>query len=110
MRGAVYVGELGRIDRLEDTDGDLVADTRSVLIANLPADGRHKTKTIGFGPDGKLYMNIGSFNDDGAGVGGARHHLAVQRRRHGRARLREGPAQHGRLRLGSDHGPDVGHR
>src|SRR4051812_41808887 len=64
--GAVYVGELGRIDRLVDTNGDLVADTRSVLIGGLAADGRHKTKTIGFGPDGKLYFNVGSYNDDAA--------------------------------------------
>jgi glucose/arabinose dehydrogenase len=64
--GAVYVGELGRVVRLGNTDGDLVADTRSVLIGNLPADGRHRTKTIGFGPDGKLYMNVGSFTDNGA--------------------------------------------
>jgi glucose/arabinose dehydrogenase len=64
--GAVYVGELGRIDRLVDTDGDLVADTRSVFIGGLAANGRHKTKTIGFGPDGKFYMNVGSFSDDAA--------------------------------------------
>ena len=69
-QGAVYVGEEEQIDRLVDTNGDLVADQRSVLIGNLPADGRHRTKTIGFGPDGKLYMNIGSFNDDAADVPG----------------------------------------
>lgn len=63
--GAVYVGEISRIWRLVDTDGDLVADQRSVVIDNLPADGRHRTKTVGFGPDGKLYINVGSFNDDG---------------------------------------------
>lgn len=62
--GAVYVGEFGRVLRFVDTDGDLVADSRSVLIDGLPADGRHKTKTIGFVPDGKLYLNVGSFNDN----------------------------------------------
>ena len=62
--GWVYVGEFGRIMRLQDTNGDLVADTREVFIGNLPADGRHRTKTIAWGPDGKFYMNIGSFNDD----------------------------------------------
>ena len=62
--GAVYVGELGRVLRFVDTNGDLVADSRSVLIDGLPDDGRHKTKTIGFGPDSKLYLNVGSFNDD----------------------------------------------
>ncbi|MBF6615025.1 MAG: sorbosone dehydrogenase family protein, partial [Chloroflexi bacterium] len=62
--GSVYVGEVGRIYKLTDTNGDLVADTRSVVIDNLPADGRHKTKTVEFGPDGKLYINVGSFSDD----------------------------------------------
>jgi glucose/arabinose dehydrogenase len=62
--GAVYVGELGRIWKLVDTNGDLVADTREVVIDNLPSDGRHRTKTVGFGPDGKLYINVGSFSDD----------------------------------------------
>ncbi len=62
--GSVYVGELGRIWRLQDTDGDLVADTKEVFIGDLPANGRHKTKTIAWGPDGKFYMNIGSYNDD----------------------------------------------
>src|SRR5688500_1637993 len=63
--GAVYVGELGRVMRFVDTDGDLQADTREVFIDNLPADGRHRTKTIAFGPDGNFYMNVGSFNDNG---------------------------------------------
>ncbi len=62
--GAVYVGEVGRVWRLVDTNGDLVSDTRSVVVDNLPANGRHKTKTVGFGPDGKLYLNVGSFSDD----------------------------------------------
>lgn len=64
--GGVYVGEIGTIWRLVDRDGDLVADSRTPVVDNLPANGRHKTKTVGFGPDGKLYINVGSFNDDGA--------------------------------------------
>ena len=63
--GSAYVGETSRIWRLTDTNGDLVADTHSVVIDNLPSDGRHRTKTVGFGPDGKIYLNVGSFNDDG---------------------------------------------
>ena len=58
--------ETWRIWKLVDTNGDLVADRREVLIDNLPADGRHRTKTIGFGPDGKLYLNVGTFSDDAA--------------------------------------------
>jgi glucose/arabinose dehydrogenase len=63
--GAAYVGEWGRVLRLRDTDGDLQADTREVFIDNLPATGQHKTKSIAFGPDGKFYINIGSFHDNG---------------------------------------------
>jgi glucose/arabinose dehydrogenase len=62
--GSAYVGETGRIWKLTDTNGDLVADTRSVVIDNLPSNGRHKTKTVEFGPNNKLYINVGSFNDD----------------------------------------------
>ncbi len=68
--GSAYVGELGAIWRLTDTNGDLVADKKSVVIGNLPANGRHKTKTVEFGPDGKLYINVGSFNDDGPETAG----------------------------------------
>ena len=61
---AAYVGEWGRVLRLTDTNGDLRADTREVFIDNLPSNGRHKTKTIAWGPDGKFYSNIGSVNDN----------------------------------------------
>jgi len=30
------------------------------IISNLPSGGGHVTRTIGFGPDGKLYVSIGS--------------------------------------------------
>ena len=33
--GAVYVGEFGRVWRLQDTTGDLVADTKDVFIDNF---------------------------------------------------------------------------
>lgn len=62
--GAVYVGEWDQVSRLLDTNGDLVADSWQVFLGNLPADGRHKTKTIAFGPDGKFYMNVGSVSDN----------------------------------------------
>jgi len=32
-------------------------------IIDLPADGRHTTRTIAFGPDGRLYVSIGSSCD-----------------------------------------------
>ncbi|MEA2574320.1 MAG: hypothetical protein QOH93_1618 [Chloroflexia bacterium] len=62
---SAYVGEPTRILRLEDTDGDLRADTRNTVAGGVPGTGRHRTRTVGFGPDKKMYINVGSFNDDG---------------------------------------------
>ncbi|MFZ3063104.1 MAG: PQQ-dependent sugar dehydrogenase, partial [Actinomycetota bacterium] len=55
-----------------------------VLVPDLPSNGGHFTRTLGFGPDGKMYVSVGSsgnvveekdprraailqFNDDGTG-------------------------------------------
>lgn len=58
--GWLYVGETHRVVRLRDTDGDLRADEREVVVRNLPDGGQHFTRTVGFGPDGKLYVSVGS--------------------------------------------------
>jgi glucose/arabinose dehydrogenase len=57
---AVYVATEGEIIRLEDTDKDGVADKRDVLASDLPTGEGHFTRTIAFGPDGKLYVSVGS--------------------------------------------------
>jgi len=56
----LYVGETHRVIRLRDTDGDLRADEQEVVVADLPAGGQHSTRTVGFGPDGGLYVSVGS--------------------------------------------------
>ena len=58
--GAVYVGESNRVVRLEDRDGDLRADATTVIVSDLPDGGSHWTRTVAFGPDGKLYVSVGS--------------------------------------------------
>ena len=58
--GDLYVAETDGVVRLRDQDGDLRADDRETIIEGLPADGGHWTRTLGFGPDGKLYVSIGS--------------------------------------------------
>lgn len=58
--GAVYVATQSEIVRLEDTDKDGKADKRDVLADDLPSGGGHSTRTIAFGPDGKLYVSAGS--------------------------------------------------
>jgi putative membrane-bound dehydrogenase-like protein len=56
----VYVATESEIIRLEDTDDDGVADKRDVLASDLPSGGGHSTRTLAFGPDGKLYVSAGS--------------------------------------------------
>jgi glucose/arabinose dehydrogenase len=56
----VYAASERQLLRLEDTDGDGVADKREVLADDLPYPGVHSTRTIRFGPDGKLYLASGS--------------------------------------------------
>ncbi len=58
--GWLYVGETHRVIRLRDTDGDLRADQQEVVVPELPSGGQHFTRTVGFGPDGKLYVSVGS--------------------------------------------------
>ena len=58
--GTVYVATESQIIRLQDTNGDGVADKREVLASDLPSGGGHSTRTIAFGPDGKLYVSAGS--------------------------------------------------
>lgn len=82
--GWLYVAETGRIVRLRDGDGDGRADRQEVMVAELPAGGGHWTRTVTFGPDGKMYVSVGSscdvceeadprraailqFNEDGSG-------------------------------------------
>ena len=58
--GAVYVATEGQIISLQDTNKDGVADKRDVLANDLPTGGGHSTRTLAFGPDGKLYVSAGS--------------------------------------------------
>lgn len=58
--GAWYVAEEGGVVKLTDTDGDLASDITEVIISGLPTGGNHFTRTIRFGPDGRLYLTIGS--------------------------------------------------
>lgn len=54
----LYVGESSQVSRYRyDPDGDL--GEREVIIPDLPTDG-HFTRTVAFGPDGKLYLSVGS--------------------------------------------------
>lgn len=58
--GYLYIGETeqivrGRFDAEARTLGEL-----QVVFTGLPAGGNHTTRTIGFSPDGMLYVAVGS--------------------------------------------------
>lgn len=60
--GDVYVSHQGGITVLRDSDGDGTADQSQILVNNLPTD-RHQNDNLKFGPDGWLYMGLGSTCD-----------------------------------------------
>ena len=61
--GAFYVAENDKVSRLADTNGDgdyLDAGEVTTIVPNLPTGGNHSSRTLHFGPDGKLYVAAGS--------------------------------------------------
>jgi glucose/arabinose dehydrogenase len=57
--GYLYVGETGRVSRYPyGADGTL--GPRETAVGDLPVRGEHFTRTVAFGPDGNLYLGIGS--------------------------------------------------
>jgi glucose/arabinose dehydrogenase len=58
--GALYVGETTRVDRFQVDPATLQAGDSQVIVSGLPGAVGHVTRTVQFGPDGKLYVSIGS--------------------------------------------------
>lgn len=56
----LYVAETSRVMRYRDLDGDYAPDLKQGVAVNLPEGGNHISRTIAFGPDGKLYVSVGS--------------------------------------------------
>ena len=65
----IYIGEAGRIWRTPVPVAGQPIQPQTVLDA-LPNDGAHPLKEITFGPDGSLYINMGSVTDRCQGVQG----------------------------------------
>lgn len=57
--GYLYVGETDKISRFEYNGYDKEPGKKEVLVTGLPNNG-HFTKTVEFGPDGKMYVSMGS--------------------------------------------------
>ncbi len=51
----LYVAELDKISKVL-----LYSDAPITKVADMPAGGQHTSRTIGFGPDGRLYVSAGS--------------------------------------------------
>jgi glucose/arabinose dehydrogenase len=56
----LYVAENDRVERLHSTTGDGVLNVKELVTDNIPGGSGHFTRTIHFGPDGKMYVSGGS--------------------------------------------------
>ncbi|MCZ7574011.1 MAG: PQQ-dependent sugar dehydrogenase [Ardenticatenaceae bacterium] len=56
----LYVGETAGVTRLTLHPRHRHAKEETPVITDLPPVGRHYTRTVLFGPDGRLYVSIGS--------------------------------------------------
>ncbi|MBE3561720.1 MAG: sorbosone dehydrogenase family protein [Ktedonobacteraceae bacterium] len=58
-QGSLYVGEASQVSRFK-LSADLKATDKQVIVPDLPTSGNHITRTVLVGPDGNLYVSIGS--------------------------------------------------
>lgn len=65
--GTIYVSDSGRISILTDGTGDGRLDTVTPIVEGLPSllYPFHSNNGIAFGPDGKIYVGVGSTSDHG---------------------------------------------
>jgi glucose/arabinose dehydrogenase len=56
----LYAAENNRVSRFPYKNGQTKADKRDTVVPNLPSGGGHSTRSIAFGPDGKMYIAAGS--------------------------------------------------
>ena len=57
--GALYIAETSRVQRFAYDPATMKA-TQPALLARLPAGDGHWTRTVVFGPDGRMYVSVGS--------------------------------------------------
>src|SRR5437762_6624363 len=59
--GALFVSAVSRILRFDDIERRVQSPPEPLVVTDqLPSDGHHGRKFIAFGPDGKLYANVGA--------------------------------------------------
>lgn len=59
-QGWLYVALSNRVVRFADAGPDGRFRTEETLVPDLPGPSGHFTRTLHFGPDGKLYVSVGS--------------------------------------------------
>ncbi len=60
-RDWLYIAETGRVVRVRyDPAGHRAMGPPEVVVPSIPPRGGHWTRTIAFGPDGRLYLAVGS--------------------------------------------------
>ena len=57
--GTLYVSSRGSVTALRDSDGDGQPDDVEMIVSELPT-GIHQNNGLAFGPDGKMYLTLGS--------------------------------------------------
>ncbi len=65
--GKTYISDAGRISILSDSNGDGMINAVNPIVDGLPTWQHtfHSNNGIAFGPDGKLYVGVGSTTDHG---------------------------------------------
>ena len=59
--GWLYLGEIDQISRVRfDAAARAVSGAPETVVPDLPDSGNHWTKTVRIGPDGQMYLSIGS--------------------------------------------------
>ncbi len=63
-QGSLYLATPGTVYQARVNPSAHGVAAPKAIIRNLPPGGRHPNRTMAFGPDGKLYLSIGSACDD----------------------------------------------
>ncbi|MCW5848533.1 MAG: PQQ-dependent sugar dehydrogenase [Anaerolineae bacterium] len=64
FQGWLYVAQGDKVERIRDADGDGRFEAREVVTTNIPGPTGHVTRTVHFGPDGKMYVSAGSSSNN----------------------------------------------
>ena len=59
-KGFLYVANNASVVRYRYTPGQTQASGPAQKVTDLPKDGEHETRSIAFGPDGRMYVSVGS--------------------------------------------------